>query len=172
LPMQNPGAPDTTLLRMRSAPSGMCVMRRRASVHLGAGRLHPFVQDGERARIGVDRHTERLCHAVGGDVTLSASRRQSAITSSHIAATSTNSGLALSSRSASHVTIARSGSSAAERRRAGAAARPPPAGSVDGFHWVSPKPYGTETSLTEKAIGYGSPAAAGSPQSPCRAAPP
>jgi hypothetical protein len=24
-------------------------------VHLGAGRLHPFVQDGERARIGVDR---------------------------------------------------------------------------------------------------------------------
>jgi hypothetical protein len=28
------------------------------------------VQDGERARIGVDRHTERLRHAVGGDVTV------------------------------------------------------------------------------------------------------
>src|SRR5215813_4142454 len=39
-------------------------------VHLGAGRLHPFVQDGERARIGVDRNTKRLRHAVGGDVTV------------------------------------------------------------------------------------------------------
>jgi len=39
-------------------------------VHLGTGRLHPFVQDGERARIGVDRHTERLRHAVGSDVTV------------------------------------------------------------------------------------------------------
>jgi len=39
-------------------------------VHLGAGRLHPFVQDGERARIAVDRHTERLRHAVGSDVTV------------------------------------------------------------------------------------------------------
>jgi len=39
-------------------------------VHLGGGRLHPFVQDGERARIGVNRHTERLPHAVGGDVTV------------------------------------------------------------------------------------------------------
>ena len=29
-------------------------------VHFGAGRLHPVVQDGERARIGVDRDTERL----------------------------------------------------------------------------------------------------------------
>ena len=29
------------------------------------------MQDGERARIGVDRHTERLRHAVGGDVTVS-----------------------------------------------------------------------------------------------------
>src|SRR5262245_46520205 len=28
-------------------------------VHPGGGRLHPFVQDGERARIGVDRHIER-----------------------------------------------------------------------------------------------------------------
>jgi hypothetical protein len=39
----------------------------------------------------------------------SSRRRQSAITSSRIAATSTNSGSALSSRSASHVTTARSG---------------------------------------------------------------
>jgi hypothetical protein len=39
-------------------------------VHLGAGRLHPFVQDGERARIGIDRHAERLRQAVGGDVTV------------------------------------------------------------------------------------------------------
>jgi hypothetical protein len=29
-------------------------------IHLGAGRLQPFVQDGDRAWIGVDRHTERL----------------------------------------------------------------------------------------------------------------
>jgi hypothetical protein len=28
--------------------------------HLGTSRLQPLVQDGERARIGVDRHTERL----------------------------------------------------------------------------------------------------------------
>jgi signal transduction histidine kinase len=53
---------------MRTARLGMRVMRRRL-VHLGAGRFHPFVQDGERARIGVDRHTERLRHAGGGDVT-------------------------------------------------------------------------------------------------------
>ena len=33
-------------------------------------RLYPFAQDGERARIAVDRHTERLRHAVGGDVAL------------------------------------------------------------------------------------------------------
>jgi hypothetical protein len=26
-------------------------------VHLGTGRFHPVVQNGERARIGVDRHT-------------------------------------------------------------------------------------------------------------------
>src|SRR5262249_18164027 len=31
---------------------------------------HPFVQDGERVRIGVDRNAERLRHAVGGDVTV------------------------------------------------------------------------------------------------------
>jgi hypothetical protein len=59
LPIQKPGAPDTTLLRMRSAPLGMRIMRRRASVHRGAGRLHPFVQDGERARSGVDRRSRR-----------------------------------------------------------------------------------------------------------------
>ena len=40
---------------------------------------------------------------------VSSRRRKSATTSSHITATSTNSGLALSSRSASDVTIARSG---------------------------------------------------------------
>jgi hypothetical protein len=34
------------------------------------GHLHPFAQDGERARIGVDRQTERLRRAVGGDVTV------------------------------------------------------------------------------------------------------
>jgi len=28
------------------------------------------VQDGERARIGVDRHAKRLRHAVSGDVTV------------------------------------------------------------------------------------------------------
>ena len=49
---------------------GIRVRRRRASFTPRAGRLHPFVQDGERARIGVDRHTERLRHAVGGDVTV------------------------------------------------------------------------------------------------------
>jgi len=66
LPIQKPGAPDT-FLRMRSAPLGMRVRR---LVHLGAGRLHPFVQDGERARIGVDQNTKRLGHAIGGDVTV------------------------------------------------------------------------------------------------------
>jgi hypothetical protein len=41
LPIQKPGAPDT-LLRMRSAPwdAGQAQAR---LVHLGAGRLHPFV---------------------------------------------------------------------------------------------------------------------------------
>src|SRR5262245_42234584 len=36
-------------------------------IHLRAGRLYPFVQDGERARIAVDWNTERLRHAVGGE---------------------------------------------------------------------------------------------------------
>src|SRR5262249_27191552 len=49
LPIQKRGAPET-LLRMRSAPLGMRLMRRARLVHLGAGCLHPFVQDGERAR--------------------------------------------------------------------------------------------------------------------------
>ena len=40
------------------------------AVHLDAGRLYPFVQDGECARIGIDRHTERLRHALVGDVTV------------------------------------------------------------------------------------------------------
>src|SRR5262249_53901966 len=69
LPIQKPGAPDT-LLRMSSAPFGMRIMRRARLVHLGAGRLHPFVQDDECARIAIDWHTERLRHAVGGDVTV------------------------------------------------------------------------------------------------------
>ena len=66
LPIQKPGAPDT-LLRMRSAPLGMRVRRRRASF-LGASRLHPFVEDCESARIDVDRHAEGLGDAGGGNV--------------------------------------------------------------------------------------------------------
>ena len=41
----------------------MRVMRQVRLVHLRAGRLHLFEQGGERARIGVDRNTERLRHA-------------------------------------------------------------------------------------------------------------
>ena len=37
---------------------------------------HPFVQDGERARIGVNRHAERLRHAGGGDVIVGRSCRR------------------------------------------------------------------------------------------------
>src|SRR5215813_8502475 len=69
LPIQKPGAPDT-LLRMSSAPLGMRVNAQARLAHLSAGRLYPFVQDGERVRVGVDRHTERLRNAVGGDVTV------------------------------------------------------------------------------------------------------
>ena len=36
--------------------------------HLGAGRFQPLVQDSERARIDVDRHSKRLGDTVGGDV--------------------------------------------------------------------------------------------------------
>jgi hypothetical protein len=36
-------------------------------VLLGAGRLHPFVQDDERAPIAVDRHTERLSDPADGE---------------------------------------------------------------------------------------------------------
>src|SRR5947209_7541979 len=64
--IQKPGAPDT-LLRMRSAPLGIRVMRKRASF-LGASRLHPFVEDCESARIDVDRHAEGLGDAGGGNV--------------------------------------------------------------------------------------------------------
>ena len=69
LPIQKPGAPDT-LLRMRFRALGNARHAQAGLVHLGSGRLHPFVQYGERARIAVNRHTERLRHAVGGDVTV------------------------------------------------------------------------------------------------------
>src|SRR6516165_766949 len=36
-------------------------------VHLGTGRLHPLVQDGERTRIDAYRHSERLSYTVGSD---------------------------------------------------------------------------------------------------------
>ena len=65
LPIQKPGAPDT-LLRMRLRALGNACHAQPCLVHLNAGRLHPFVQDGERAQIAVDRNTERLRHAVGG----------------------------------------------------------------------------------------------------------
>ena len=69
LPIQKPGAPDT-LVEDEIRALGDARHAQACLVHLGAGRLHPFVQDGERARIAVDRHTERLRHAVGGDVTV------------------------------------------------------------------------------------------------------
>ena len=53
LPIQKPGAPDT-LLRMRLRALGNACHAQPCLVHLNAGRLHPFVQDGERARIAVD----------------------------------------------------------------------------------------------------------------------
>jgi hypothetical protein len=59
LPIQKPGAPDS-LLRTRSAPLGMRVMRRRAS----------FISAPVRARIDVDRHSKRLGHAVSGYVVI------------------------------------------------------------------------------------------------------
>jgi hypothetical protein len=65
LPIQKPGAPDT-LLGDEICALGDARHAQARLVHLGAGRPHPFV----RARIGVDRHTERLRHAVGGDVTV------------------------------------------------------------------------------------------------------
>ena len=45
-------------------------MRRTRLAHLSAGRFYPFVQDGERARIALDRHAKRLRHAVNRDVTV------------------------------------------------------------------------------------------------------
>jgi len=65
-PIQKPGAPDTWLTT-RAVPARRAQAR---FVHLGAGRLHPFVQDGESARISVDRHPECLGDAAGGDVTM------------------------------------------------------------------------------------------------------
>ena len=67
LPIQMPGAPDT-LLTTRSAPLGMRVMRRRASFISVPVATSALLHDGERARIDVDRHPERLGDAVGGDV--------------------------------------------------------------------------------------------------------
>src|SRR2546423_6221811 len=60
LPIQKPGA----LVEDEFRALGNARQAQARLVHLGAGRLHPFVQDGERARIAVDRHTERLRHAV------------------------------------------------------------------------------------------------------------
>src|SRR5262245_16287583 len=66
LSIQKPGAPDT-LLRMRSAPLGMRVMRRRASfIWAPVFSTHSCKMSSAR----VDRHTERLRHAVGSDVTV------------------------------------------------------------------------------------------------------
>ena len=65
--IQKPGAPDT-LLRMKIRAFGDTRHAQARLVHLGAGLVDPFVQDGERARIGVDRHAECLPHAVGGNV--------------------------------------------------------------------------------------------------------
>src|SRR5262249_47548336 len=71
LPIQKPGAPDT-LLRMRSAPLGMRVIRRRASFISAPapGRLPPFARVGRTARTPCVRHTDPFPHAFGGDVTV------------------------------------------------------------------------------------------------------
>jgi hypothetical protein len=57
LPIQKPGAPDT-LLKDEIRALGNARHAQASLVHLGAGRLHPFVQDGEGARITIDRHIE------------------------------------------------------------------------------------------------------------------
>ena len=55
------GAPDT-LLRMRSGAWGCASNPAQTRlVHLGAGRLYPFVQDGERARFAV--YLQDICEA-------------------------------------------------------------------------------------------------------------
>src|SRR5438034_11752689 len=65
LPIQKPGAPDT-LLRTRSAPLGMRVMRRRASfISAPVAFSHSCRMASAR---DVDRHPKRLGDAVGGDV--------------------------------------------------------------------------------------------------------
>ena len=53
LPIQKPGAPDH-LVEDEFRALGNARHAQARLVHLGAGRLHPFVQDGERARIAVD----------------------------------------------------------------------------------------------------------------------
>src|SRR2546430_3937333 len=67
LPIQKPGAPDT-LLRTRSAPWGMRVMRRRASFISAPVAFSHSCRMASVARIDVDRHPKRLGDAVGGDV--------------------------------------------------------------------------------------------------------
>ena len=69
LPIQKPGAPRH-LVEDEIRALGNARHVQAGLVHLGSGRLHPFVRYGERARIAVNRHTERLRHAVGGDVTV------------------------------------------------------------------------------------------------------
>jgi hypothetical protein len=69
LAIQKPRRPDT-LLRMRSAPLGMRVRRRRASFISAPVVFTHSCRMASAARIAVDRHTERLRHAVGGDVTV------------------------------------------------------------------------------------------------------
>jgi len=69
LPIQKPGAPDT-LLRMRFAPPGDARHAQGAPHSSRRRSSSPIPQDGERARIAVDRHTERLRHAIGSDVTV------------------------------------------------------------------------------------------------------
>jgi hypothetical protein len=69
LPIQKPGAPDTLVVDEIRALGDACHAQARF-VHLGAGCIQPFVQDGDRARIGVNGHSKRLGDARGGDVTM------------------------------------------------------------------------------------------------------
>src|SRR5262245_14143923 len=68
LPIQKPGAPDT-LLRMRSAPLGRRVMRRRASF-ISAPVVFTHLCRMASARGSVSIGTRTPCHAGGGDVTV------------------------------------------------------------------------------------------------------
>src|SRR5262249_8896291 len=67
LPIQKPGAPRH-LVEDEVRALGDAGQAPARLVHLGARRLHPFVKNGERARIAIDRHTECFRHAAGGDV--------------------------------------------------------------------------------------------------------